>query len=349
MKKCISLLFISIVFSVKSNAQADAAFPVQYFKSPPNISIRALQVVSEDIVWFAANHGVWGYTENAGKTWHLDSIKADTMYPQFRSIAVLNDSAVVLLSVAAPAYLFKTTSKGKSWKLIFKDDRKDIFFDCLKFSDAENGIAIADPAGGCFRLVKTDNAGESWKNVECADIPPAKEGEGCFAASNSNIAIYKNNVWFATGGIHSRVFHSADNGRHFESYESPLPQGEQMTGIFSIDFLDENTGVIAGGNYVKMDSSIICLAITHDGGKTWMPVKSNKPIFGSCVQFRNPDEFYVTGQCGTFKYDIRSGKITELKDKERAALKFNTLRFSASGKALWLAGNKGSIALVRLP
>ncbi|HTA28568.1 MAG TPA: oxidoreductase [Bacteroidia bacterium] len=348
MKKNIFLLFISIIFFANIHAQTDSAYAVQYFNAPPSLSIRALQVIGEAKAWFAANHGVWGYTENGGRTWHIDSIKVDTVYPQFRSIAVLNDSTVLLLSVASPAYLFKTTNKGKTWRLVFKNADRDIFFDCMKFYNAENGIAIADPKDGCCLLIKTKDGGESWKKVDCANIPRAKEGEACFAASNSNIAVYKNNVWFATGGMHARVFHSVDNGNHFEAYESPLPQGEQMTGIFSIDFLNEKTGIIAGGNYVKSDTSVICLALTHDGGKTWMPIKSKKPIFGSCVQFRNAAEFYITGQDGTFKCNIQSGKITELKDKSGEALKFNTLRFSASGKALWLAGSKGNIALIRL-
>ncbi len=181
---------------------------------------------------FAANHGVWGYTEDAGKTWHIDSIKVDTLYPQFRSIAVLNDSTILLLSIASPAYLFKTTNKGKTWKLTYKNTNKDIFFDCMVFNNFTNGIALADPIDSCFRILLTADAGETWNPIDCSTIPKALPGEGCFAASNSNIATSGKQIWFVSGGIRSRVFHYNGINRHFESFaNTPLPESEQMTGI----------------------------------------------------------------------------------------------------------------------
>src|ERR1035437_6505673 len=107
MNKITILLFICIILCKGIFAQSDSIYNVQYFPTIPKISIRALEAMSESKVWFAANRGVWGYTEDAGKSWHIDSIKVDTVYPHFRSIAVLNDSTVLLLSIESPAYLFK--------------------------------------------------------------------------------------------------------------------------------------------------------------------------------------------------------------------------------------------------
>jgi photosystem II stability/assembly factor-like uncharacterized protein len=341
-------IFVIILVSRRTSAQPYSSCNVEYFKPVSNLQIWALQAVSESKVWFAGKRGVWGYTEDAGKSWHIDSIKADTVYPMFRNISVLNDSTVLLLSAASPAYLFKTTNKGKTWRLVYKNSGKDIFFDSMIFYDSAHGIALGDPVDGCFQLIKTDDAGETWKQVDCAGIPKALPGEGCFAASNTCINIHSNSVWFASGGIHTRVFHSDDFGSHFTAHNTPLPQGEQMTGIFSIDFLNKSTGVIAGGNYNKTDSSITGLAITRDGGQTWKPVKTDKPFFGACVQFRNPNEVFVTGADGTYCYNIKTGITDELKDKSGAALKFGTLRFSPSGKALWMANPKGQLALMNL-
>src|ERR1700722_15737855 len=127
MRKNTLLYFISLLFAQHVMAQQVSNFNVSYFHTLPNIHIRALKALSETTAWFASSRGVWGYTEDAGKTWHIDSIKADTSYPQFRSIVVLNDSTVLLLSIASPAYLFKTTNKGKTWKLVYKNTGKDIF------------------------------------------------------------------------------------------------------------------------------------------------------------------------------------------------------------------------------
>lgn len=346
MNKITVLLFI--LLSKGIFAQVDSIYNVQYFNTVNKISIRALDAVSDSKAWFAANRGVWGYTEDAGKSWHIDSIKVDTVYPQFRSIAVLNDSTVLLLSIESPAYLFKTTNKGKTWRMIYKNTNKDIFFDCMKFYGKNHGIAIGDPIDGCMQIIKTEDGGETWKQMDCSNFPKVEKDEGCFASSNSNIVVHGKHIWFVTGGKRSRIFHSSDSGNHFETYDSPLPQGEQMTGIYSIDFFDETTGAIAGGNYDKTDSSYIYIAITHDAGKTWKPVKINKPYFGSCVQFKNSDEIFVTGMKGTIRYNIKSNKIIDVKDKSNAELVFHTLRISPSGKALWLSGSNGSIALINL-
>ncbi len=342
------LSFLLIAFTQSIFAQKDSAYNVHYFKTIPNISIRALEVLSDSKAWFAANRGVWGYTEDAGKTWHIDSIKVDSVYLHFRSMAVLNDSTVLLLSIASPAYMFKTTNKGKTWMLVYKDTNKNIFFDCMKFADSNNGVAIADPIDGFFQIIFTEDGGATWEKSLNKDIVHALPGEACFASSNSNIAINGHNLWFVTGGMRSRIYHYGDKSEHFEVFDTPLPEGGQLTGIFSVDFTDELTGVIAGGNYEKADSSFVSLAITYDGGKTWTPIKGNKPFFGSCVKFGNEDDVYVTGGAGTFRYNSKAVKIYEVKDKSGASLKFNTLRFSPSKKNLWLAGDKGSIALISL-
>jgi photosystem II stability/assembly factor-like uncharacterized protein len=219
----------------------------------------------------------------------------------------------------------------------------------MKFYDAKHGISIGDPIDGCVQLITTDDGGESWKEGDCTTLPKAEPNEAFFAASNTNIDVYSKHIWFASGGMRTRVFHSDDSGKHYQRYNSPLPQGEKMTGIYSIDFFDETTGAIAGGNYDRTDSGIVSLAITRDGGSAWKTIKSKKPFFGSCVQFRNSNEIFVTGHNGTFRYNIKNGKITEVKDKAGAELKFFTLRFTPSGKALWLAGSKGSIGLIYLP
>ena len=165
MSRSYKILFVFLFSLTKCFAQKDTVLPATYFSISPNIGIRALEAVSDSKIWFAANHGVWGFTEDAGKTWHIDSIKVDSIFPEFRSIAVLNDSTVLLLSIASPAYLFKTSNKGKTWKLVYKNTNKDIFFDSMKFSDSKNGIAVSDPIGGCIQVITSDDGGETWNGT----------------------------------------------------------------------------------------------------------------------------------------------------------------------------------------
>ena len=344
--RAIHIFFISLSLCGNTLAQNDSVVNIICFNPIKNITIFALDAVSESKAWFAAQRGIWGYTEDAGKTWHIDSIKIDTIYPHFRSISVLNDSTVLLLSIVSPAYLLKTTNKGKTWKLVYKNTDKDIFFDSMKFYDPKNGIAIADPIEGRVPLIQTKEGGETWKEIVPVKMEKAEEGEAFYAASNSIIDVHANNIWFATGGKRSRIFHSTDTGKSFTTHNSPLPQGEKMDGIYSIDFFNETIGVIGGGNFYKADSTIASLAITNNGGKSWKIIKNKKPFFGSCVQFKNANEIFVTGMHGTFKYSIKEKKIIELKDNALAEINFLTLRFTPTKNAIWLAGSRGKIALI---
>jgi photosystem II stability/assembly factor-like uncharacterized protein len=320
---------------------------VQSFTVGNKIQIRALEVVNDSVVWFGANRGIFGYTLNGGKSWKLDSIKADNLDPQFRSISVLNDSTALLLSIDSPAYLMKTANRGRSWKMVHKDIRKGVFFDCMVFTDKKNGYALGDPIDNCFQLISTNDGGETWKQFPCSSFPKAEEGEACFAASNSNLIVRGRNIWFVTGGKQSRIFYSSDHGKHFRSSSSPLPQGETMTGIFAFDFFDEKKGVIAGGHYEKTDSSIVALAITNDAGDTWTALRTSRLFFGSCVRFLSKEKVIVTGHNGTFVVDLKSGSAEEILNEKGEELKFYTLRLTPDRKVSWLAGSGGRITKIR--
>jgi len=88
------------------------------------------------------------------------------------------------------------------------------------------------------------------------------------------------------GGKKSRLFVSDDFGNSWQVYETPIIQGEAMTGIFSADFYNDKIGFITGGNYEKPNDNSNNKAITFDGGKTWKLVANGSGFgYGSCVQF----------------------------------------------------------------
>lgn len=327
---------------------------VQYFNMPSYISIRALQAVNDSTVWFAASHGVYGYTQNAGATWFVDSIKAGTVYPEFRSIAVLNTNTVLVLSIDSPAYLFKTTTKGKKWKQVYSNHTPGIFFDSMKFTDDKNGIAVGDPINNCFKIITTNDGGDTWTETPCTNMENAMEGEACFAASNSCISTIKNRVWFATGGSQARVFYSDDFGKHFTVTSTPIIQGGKMTGVYSLYFMDEYTGIAGGGDYERTDAGITALSITYNRGKTWKPIVADSPFFVSCllhVKTKTAMQLLVTGHNGTYSMDVtgsNSNVATEITDAMGEKLKFNTLSAPAGGTTVWLAGSKGKIACIKL-
>lgn len=307
---------------------------------PLNTSIRAIFPISDDSVWFGGSGGQFGYTEDAGKTWYVDSIShPDHANLEFRSISVVNNS-VFLLSVASPALLFKSTDKGKNWNIVYRENDSLSFYDAMAFWDEKEGIAMGDPTERCLSIIKTIDGGDSWVKLDCSFLPETIEGEAAFAASNSNISLYNNHVWIVTGGKKARVFHSPDRGEKWEVFETPIVQGGQMTGIFSCDFYNENTGIVFGGDWNEKGKNTGNKAITHDGGKTWSLIADGiYPGYQSCVQFINensPMEVLTVGIPG-IAYSSDGG-ISWIRVSDQS---FYTFR--KADRIIWLAG-KNKIA-----
>lgn len=305
---------------------------------PINSSIRAIEAIDSQTVWFAGSGGKYGYTKNGGKTWMIDSIFYHDKPVHFRSIAV-TDKAIFLLSIASPALLYKSTDEGKNWNIVYQENDSLAFYDAMKFWDNQYGIAMGDPTDDCLSVILTTDGGENWEKISCDNLPKVAKGEAAFAASNSNIAIFENNVWIVSGGKKANVFHSADKGKTWNVYNTPIVQGSQMTGIFSCDFYDEKNGIIFGGDWENKDKNSENKAITFDGGKTWQLVNDGKnPGYRSCVQYlpnSNGKGIFAVGIPGV-DYSIDGGQNwTHLSDSS-----YYTIRFNEDGKSAWLAGNK---------
>ena len=251
----------------------------------PNTTIRALEVINDTTVWFAGSNGYWGYTQNDGKSWHIEQFRIDSIIPEFRSITVTPNGAVFLVSIMKPAAIFKSTDMGKHWNIVYSDSDTNAFFDAVEFWDNKHGIMLGDALNNCFHIALTNDGGNTWNKVNCKNLPQTLTGENPFAASNTNIATYGTHAWFGTGGTtRSRVYHTPDFGNTWSVTESPITSGKTMTGIYSIHFIDENTGIVAGGNWEETEDFDSTMAITEDGGKSWRLI-TNRLGFNSCVQF----------------------------------------------------------------
>lgn len=345
-----SLIVISFLFLLSCSQQKDKSkdlsesFNPNFTTFPIQSSIRAIEVIDEQTVWFAGSEGKFGFTKNTGKRWSIDSIQLGEIPLEFRSIAITSE-AVFLLSVASPAYLLKSNDQGQNWHIVYQEDHPDTFYDCMKFWDDQNGVAMGDPINGCLSIIITADGGANWRKLSCDELPPAMDGEAAFAASNTNIAIHGNHAWIATGGKKARVFHTADKGNSWEVVETPIQEGGKMTGIFSMDFYDNNTGIIFGGDWENQSSNTNNKAITHDGGKTWQLIGEGKnPGYRSCVQFipnTNGQGLMAVGIPG-ISYSYDGGASWQEVNKES----YYTIRFAKSGNTAWLAG-KNKIASMK--
>jgi photosystem II stability/assembly factor-like uncharacterized protein len=129
---------------------------------------------------------------------------------------------------------------------------------------------MSDPVEGRFRILVTTDGGRSWHVNPPRNMPPAREGEYGFAASNTCITtVGARHAWFGSGGPGgARVFRSADGGRTWRVSQTPLRRGD-AAGVFAVAFRTPLHGLAIGGDFTTPASAPRALALTGDGGRTW--------------------------------------------------------------------------------
>jgi photosystem II stability/assembly factor-like uncharacterized protein len=298
----------------------------QTYPSNTTESLRGVSAVSRQIAWASGTHGTYLRTTD-GRIWIADQVpSAESL--DFRAVVAFSADEAFLMS-AGPgdqSRIYHTADRGRHWQLQFTNTNPKGFFDSMVFWDQTHGIVLGDPIPDetgklKFELLITDN-GETWTHILPAQLPPAVDGEGAFAASNSCLAILTSaralkadastigkgttssgavsgpeksgvlapegtdpNIWFATGGKVARVFHSPDRGHTWQVFDTPILHGPDSAGIFSIAFRDPTHGVIAGGDYKRPDEDGPNLAFTNDAGKTWTPSKITPQSYYSAVAY----------------------------------------------------------------
>ena len=297
-------------------------------------SIRAIYPMKDSSLFYATSDGYLGLMLPTNQNIKDKKVFYDTIVPHFRAIAS-NSENIFMLSIGNPALLYKYDEGDL--EIVYSENHPKVFYDAMAFFDEKNGIAMGDPTDDCLSVILTNNGGNSWQKLPCDVLPKINEGEAAFAASNSNIAIQGKNVWLVTGGKSARVFHSPDMGKSWKAYETPMIQGDDMTGIYSIDFYDAKNGIIFGGDWNNKDNNKGNKAVTKDGGKTWQLVAEGlEPGYKSCVQYvpdTNGQELFAVGTTGV-SFSKDSG-VTWKKVSDDA---YYTIRFVNKNFA-WLAGN----------
>lgn len=249
-----------------------------------NISIRAI-VVDANKIWYAANNSKFGFYDLGSKQKNEIFIQKDSLKVEYRSIAQ-NSENIFIVNVGNPAFLYKINKSNLQPKLVYQENHEKVFYDSMQFWNDKEGIAMGDPTDGTLSIIITRDGGFSWNKVATNSLPKVVGGEAAFAASNTNIVVKGINTWIVSGGVKSRVFYSPDKGLNWTVYETPIIQGQAMTGIFTADFYDAKIGFVAGGDYEQLQQNFGNKAITSNGGKTWQLIAENKGFgYASCVQY----------------------------------------------------------------
>ena len=324
------LLFISIS-AIAQNKKFNSDVILE-----TKLSCRAI-FVDDERVWMGMDKGRYGFYDKKKDTTIIKEIPSVSRTTEFRSIAGTKD-AIFILAVGNPAMLIRIDKKTLEETVVYKEEHEKVFYDSMQFVDNLNGFAMGDPIENCLAFIKTNDGGKTWQKVNCDVLPKVSEGEAAFATSNTNLTIKGKSIFMVSGGKKSRVFVSKDFGANWKVYETPIVEGETMTGIFTADFYNEKLGIIAGGNYEKQDQNWANKAITKNGGKTWKLI-AEKEAFGyaSCVQFvpnSNGKKLISVGGTGMF-YSGDFGKTWSIfsDDKDFFTFRFESEKvFYATGR-----------------
>jgi len=332
-----------LLFSLSILHPAKAQYTWKSYTIGKDASLRGIAVLDEKTVWVSGSHNTIAKTENGGRTWQLITIP-DTEGFDFRDIEIFSKKEVLVMSAGEgiSSNIYRTTDGGLSWKNVLANTDEKGFYDGFAFWTEKEGILGGDPVDGKLFLMKTNDAGLTWSRISPAKLPAMKKGEiGGFAASGSHLTVAANSVWVGTGGAVARIFYSNDRGKSWRVMKTPMIQGAESQGIFSIDFYNKKKGVAVGGDFTKETVGDQNVILTNDGGKNWL-LPEQFPVYQSAVRFVNPHSCVSVGPAATY-YSVNGGK-----DWRKIPGKgYHTMSIGRDG-SLWAAGREGSVGKLKL-
>jgi len=340
MKRIFFFLFIPFLFvSHLLSAQKPS---VEILTSGNKTSLRGLSVVNENVVWVSGSNGTVGKSSNGGKNWKWITV-AGFEKTDFRDIEAFDGSTAVIMGIAEPAYILKTTDGGDTWKVVYESKTKGMFLDAMDFSDNQHGIVVGDPIDGKIFIAETSNSGDTWTELGMrGDYLRADSGEAFFSASGSNIRLLRDKFIAVSGGTRSRLFSGS-----FTTRELPIIQGKETTGANSLDIYDNGNGkgsdnmIIVGGDFNADSSSEKNCFITTNGGKTWKAPSTPPHGYRSCVEYLSKDDLLSCGLSGV-DYSFNGGKTWRL----ISTTGFHVCHIAKQGTAIFLAGGNGRIGKI---
>jgi photosystem II stability/assembly factor-like uncharacterized protein len=326
------ICFVFVLLTQSSQAQT-----IQILTNGTKTSIRGLSVVNDKVFWASGSNGTVARSTDGGSTFNWISVNG---YGQrdFRDIEAFDSNTAIIMAVAEPAVILKTTDAGKTWKKVFEDSTKGMFLDAMDFND-KYGVVIGDPIDDKMFIAFTEDNGERWITHIHGKKFSMSKGEAFFASSGTNVKLSMTKdemplFFCVSGGIKSRFLYD-------DTFDSiPIIQGKESTGANSVAAnLSSGTIVVVGGDFKNdKDTTGNCI-LSKDYGKTWQHPQTSPHGYRSCVAFIKDNQLIT---CGTSGIDISNngGMNWTLISPES----FHVCQKAKQGNAVFLAGKDGRIA-----
>lgn len=311
--------------------------------SGTSVRLQAVSAVSDLVAWASGTGGTYTRTVDGGATWRAGVVPgADSL--EFRDIHAFDADRAVLLAAGpgSKSRLYHTSDGGVHWTLAWTNPDPKGFFDCIDFRGLA-GVLVGDAVTGRFPLFKTTDGGRTWAPYAppgAADLAAA-EGEGAFAASGTCVVLQPDqSVWVGTAKAGRIIRFGTDKA---EAFEPPMLRGRESAGISSLAFRDARTGMAGGGDYTRPAESTDNIAVTTDGGRTW--VAGSRPpftgaVFGLAYVMSRPATVVAIGMKGA-AWSADNGKTWVTLDGND----YWGIGFGRAGVG-WISGPKGRIAKV---
>ncbi len=274
-------------------------------------SYRGLCVLSENEIWASGSKGTVVYTSNGG-------LNYDTLSPKgferkdFRDIQAFNANSALIMTAGDSAAFLKTENHGKTWKLVYSDNRPGIFFDVIKINPKSGvGIAMGDPLPDSlfnpslknstekhFVALYTIDFGNHWATLPNGTWNLATDNlSSMYAASGTSLVYNKLDLivtqlepmitmdfYFAGGGNYSGQirqvilsFNAKNISKSFEylsfPYQLNYPSGEGW-GIYGMQLI--NNQLFCVGGHWKYPNSRDSFSYIVDLSKVTYSIKNKK-------------------------------------------------------------------------
>jgi photosystem II stability/assembly factor-like uncharacterized protein len=254
--KSLVIIFLSTVVFAQSTPKAQVSHTSE--------SLRGVSVVSQKVAWASGTHGTYLRTNDAGANWVASSVPGAEAL-DFRAVVAFSADEAFLMS-AGPgdqSRIYHTVDAGQHWSLQFTNTNPKGFFDSMVFWDRTHGLVLGDPIPDDtgklkFELMMADD-GQNWRAIPPANLPPALEGEGAFAASNTCIAILPSASLREVSGQAEHDPASHNPAQH-DPFKSPVTSSAPR--IKSVPALDPNIWFATGGSTARVFHSA-------DRGESW--------------------------------------------------------------------------------
>lgn len=309
---------------------------IKLLDSSNQASIRGLSVVDDKIIWCSGNNGQVAKSTDGGKKFVWTTV-VGYKKRDFRDIEAFDKNNAIIMAVAEPAVILKTSDGGVTWKKVFEDTTKGMFLDAMDFINDKDGVVIGDPINGKIFSAHTKDGGNSWTKELTTT---AEQGEAFFGASGSNIKMTGEgkNAMYVTGGTKSKLYtNDFPNG-----ITLPIVQGKEATGANSIAIAGDNAVIVGGDFSSDTATANNCVLVNLADGINFSIPQTPPNGYRSCVIFTDKNKLIA---CGTSGVDISNdgGMNWQLISKES----YHVVQKAKHGSSIFLAGSKGKVGILK--